>query len=232
MKVSCKVTVVVMMAAMVLFSALACGAEEEKEEKIWRDEGPGHRREMHKLTDEAIEHVMERLREAMPERAEELEKLREKDPEQFKAELREIMREHFAERFREGRERGERGGLHEGRRDRERDMVREHMDEMRERFVELLEWLEKNYPEKAAELAELKEKEPELYRRQLWLSWRQYRRIAEAERENPQLAEVLKQDLELKKKREKTLSKIEDASEDEKKELVADLEEIVSSQRK
>jgi len=55
-----------------LTASPACLAAEEKEEKIWRDEGPRHRGGQFELTNEAIERMMERLKETHPERAEEL----------------------------------------------------------------------------------------------------------------------------------------------------------------
>ena len=246
-------TILVLSTATVIFltASLVCLAAEEKEEKIWRDEGPRHWGGRFELTDEVIEHVMVRLRETNPERAKELKKLREKKPEQFKAELRKIMREQFAGRFGEhregigGRGPGPEGGAMggggfgggRGMRDRERekrDPERRERTErwgerLRERYAEYLEWLEKNYPEEAQELAELKEAKPDLHMRQFWLSYRKYRRIFEASEENPKLVEILKEDLELKEKRDKLLGKIRAASGDEKKELVGELKNVVSS---
>jgi len=263
-------TILVLSTATLVFliASLVCWAAEKEEESIWHANSPELRRGRFELTDEAIEHMMERLKEANPERAEELKKLREKNPEQFKAELREIMREQFAGRFGEhregigGREPGPRkgapsmergggfvggrsgrgpgpeegamggGGFGEGGlgRDREgRERTVRWGERMRERHAEYLEWLEKNYPEEAQELAELKEEKPDLYIRQSWLSYRKYRRIFEASEENPELVEVLKEDLELKSKRDKLLGKIRAVSGDEKKELVKELENVVSS---
>jgi hypothetical protein len=272
-------TILVLSTATLVFliASLVCWAAEKEEESIWHANSPELRRGWFELTDEAIEHMMERLKEANPERAKELEKLREKKPEQFKAELREIMREQFAGKFGEHRERiggrgpGPRegapsmergggfgggrsgrgpgpeerapfmggGGFGEGRgmRDRERDRRdpdrRERTERwgerLRERYAEYLEWLEKNYPEEAQELAELKEAKPDLHMRQFWLSYRKYRRIFEASEENPKLVEVLKEDLELKSKRDKLLGKIRTASGDEKEELVKELKNVVSS---
>ena len=244
-------TILVLSTATLVFltASPACLAAEEKEEKIWRDEGPRPRGGLFELTDEVIEHVMVRLRETNPERAKELKKLREKNPEQFKAELREIMREQFAGRFGEhregigGREPGPRegapsmergGGFGGGRGMRDRDTERRERTvrwegRMGERYAEFPEWLEENYPEEAEKLAELKEEKPEL-QRQFWLSYiRKYRRIFEASEENPQLAEVLKEDLGLKNRRDELLGKIRTASEDEKEELTGELEELVSS---
>ena len=248
-------TILVLSTATLVFltASLACWAAEKEEESIWHANSPELRRGRFELTDEIIERVMERLKEANPERAEELKKLREKNPEQFKAELGEIMREQFAGRFGEhregigGREPGlregapfmERGGFGGGRgmRDRERDRRdpdrRERTERwgerLRERYAEYLEWLKENYPEEAQELAELKEAKPDLHMRQFWLSYRKYRRIFEASEENPKLVEVLKEDLELKSKRDKLLGKIRTASGDEKEELVKELKNVVSS---
>jgi flagellar motor protein MotB len=59
---------------------------------------------------------------------------------------------------------------------------------------------------------------------------KKYRRIFEAEKENPELAKVLKEDLELKEKRNKLLRRIRASTNDaEKKRLTKELEEVVSS---
>jgi len=115
------------------------------------------------------------------------------------------------------------GTLGEGR----REMMR---GRMRERHAEYIEWLEKNHPEEAEKLAELREKKPELYMRHIALSLKKYGRIAEAAKGNPELAKVLKEDLELKKERDKLLRKITAASDDgEKKESVEQLQEVIGS---
>jgi glycerophosphoryl diester phosphodiesterase len=64
--------------------------------------------------------------------------------------------------------------------------------------------------------------------KELRLSYRKYGRIAEAAKENPQLAEVLKKDLELGKAQNELLKKIKAATNDnEKKELTQKLEEAL-----
>lgn len=97
------------------------------------------------------------------------------------------------------------------------------------REVEHLEWLEKNIPEKAKELAELREKDQELYMRRMALSLRKYGRIAEAEKENPELAKILRENLELNNERNELLRKIKATKTGSKKEkLVRGLKETVS----
>lgn len=177
------------------------------------------------MPDGMVERMLGQLAERNPEKAKELKELREKDPEKFMAEFRKTMRE-LRERFprqRAGRgareERGERGGRRGAGRERR----------MRERYAEHLEWLEKNYPEEAKKLAELQKENPELYMKRIAISFRRYREIREAERENPKLAEILKQDLELKGKRNRLVRKIRaEENQDEKDKMAKELEEILS----
>ena len=102
-------------------------------------------------------------------------------------------------------------------------------ERMREREAEHLEWLEKNFPEEAKKLAALKEENPELYRKQMAISLKKYGGIKEAEKENPELAKVLKEDLALKGKRNRLVRQIRTSKDDEQKEkLTEELEEIIS----
>lgn len=222
------ILLVLAMGAVVIVSSLPCFTAEKDEEDIWVEGepnalrrgprlgpgprpgpgqglGPGPRR--FELTDERIEDILKGLKERDPGKAAELAELREKDPEKFKAEIRKVMREHFGK------------------------MVREGMETRRlKRDAEYLEWLGKNYPKEAEKLAELKEKDPELYITKFNLSLAKYGYIFDAWRQNPELAEVLKEDLELRKKRDELLRKIKAAtSEKQKKELTAQLEEVVGS---
>ncbi len=216
--------------ALLAVIALPCLGGEE-------DEPRGeHRR--HELSGEFVDRVLERMAQDAPDKAEELTKLRKENPEKFKAEFREILqkfapREHMGGpphpemegpghggpgRGDHGRGEGGRGGRSERDRRRHEQYVEEH-----------LEWLGKNYPEDANELAELKEKNPEHYPRRLGISIRRWRRIIEAEKENPELAEVLKENMELRKKQYQLIRKIT-ATEDEaeKEELAAELKEVVN----
>jgi len=100
---------------------------------------------------------------------------------------------------------------------------------MHRRHGELLEWLEKHHPEEAGRLRDMRADRPELFERRMGLGLKKYGRILEAMRENPELAEVLKQDLELKQQRDELLREIETADDDERRELIGELEEVISS---
>jgi len=243
MKTTYKTILGLAIAAFVLLAMVQpCEAAERKGKGFGVPNGLPRRPE---LTDEAIERIMGRLAETEPEKAEELAKLREQDPEKFKAELRAVMRLRFRERrgqmgeggFGRGLRAGPGGpgpgpgmGMGSGARTGPGQGRGPMAEILGEKNSEYLKWLKENYPEKAEKLAELREEKPELYNRHLGLGMRRYGRIAEAARENPELAEVLKESLELKRTRDELLSKIKTSTDDaEKAELTGQLEEVVSN---
>lgn len=233
------VLVLAMATGALLVSALPCRAAQTEQKDIWSEGEPKWGSGKFELTEKVVERAMNRLAKTEPVKAKELEKLREKDPAKLKAELRKVMRERFGRKLREGgKQRAGRksregqafvrhGMAGEHAKGQERGMVRERM---REKHTEYLEWLGKNYPEEAKKLAGLREKRPKLHMRQTGLSKRKYGRIFEAAKENPKLAEALKEDLKLKRRRDKLLGKIRAATDDaEKKQIVKELEEVINS---
>jgi uncharacterized protein YukE len=180
----------------------------------------------------AVKAMMERLASADPQRAEELEKLRQTDPEEFKRELGKVMRDmaywRTKNRDEQGRQRhrpaAEVPFAPAGERERGPSAA------MRQVHEEYLQWLQDNYPDEAKELAKLKEQNPQLYMRKLALSFKTYGKIAEVARENPELAGVLKEDLELRKQSEKLLGRIKAAADEGKKQqLVKELEGVTNA---
>ena len=217
-------TIIVFLAmAIVVVSVLPCAAVEKKQEdekSIWVEEGPrGHRgpRELRgprrgpgreksfELTDDEIGRIMNSLKESDPAKAKDLEKLRSEDPNRFRLELR----RHGGEEF--GR------------------IVRQRIERWRnQRRDEFLQWLEKNYHNEAEGLAKLKDKDPELYNKKFDLLLRKYGPIQDEEKRSPELAEVLKEDLELRRICDELIGKIKSSKDEkEKKGLVEDLEVVV-----
>jgi hypothetical protein len=94
---------------------------------------------------------------------------------------------------------------------------------------EFLAWLKENFLEEAERLESMSDDEPGRQDRRLAMIGRKYRRIYEASKENPALAEVLKKDMVFREQQTKLVRKIR-ASQDEavKKELTAELEAVVS----
>ncbi|HUS73854.1 MAG TPA: hypothetical protein VMY06_12390 [Sedimentisphaerales bacterium] len=219
MKTNYAIFLILVMTAVLTVSALpglaqGTGEEkkDEKKEDIWTDGGPGGpgrgpgRRGPGRfdLTDEDIERIMKSLSQTDPGKVKELEKLRKEDPNEFQSELRKHGREEFGK------------------------IIRERMNKWRERRrEEFIEWLGKNYRRDAAELAKLKGN-TELYWKKYELIRNKYRRIFEEERRNPELADVLKEDLRLRERRDELLHKIKTTKDDKKKkELIAQLQEVI-----
>ena len=236
-----KILVLAMAILVALAGSMSLRAAEEQEKDIWAEDEPGQAFQQAELPEKMVERILNQLAETEPERAEGLRKLREEDPEKFRLEIRRARREQLTRRYREQRRRagepspvlpqrpdigpGGYGGRVTPARP-GREIVRERLFERHEEFVE---WLRKNYPKDAQRLAELRKEKPELYARQVGLVYRQYRRIFEASKENPQLAKVLKEDLELTKERDKLLRKIRaESNENEREKLVKELKDIVS----
>jgi hypothetical protein len=219
MELTRRVILVLAIAAVVTVIFLPCSAQEKKkaEKDIWTEDeprgpgqgrgpGPGRGARRFEPTDEEIDRVMKSLQESNPEKAKELARLREKDPNQFSIELRRYGREEFGK------------------------IIREHIDNWRKRRrAEFLESLEKFDPKEALELAKLKDTNPDLYAEKYELALKKYGRIIEEGRRNPELAEVLIEDLKLKKRRDELVKNIKAAQSDrDKNKLLAELEEVVA----
>ena len=183
------------------------------------------------LNEEYITDLLEKIKQDDPNEAQRLEKLRQEDPRQFRTEIRRITRQQMESRRDAGFERPEgqpemRNPRNPDRAFRAREKVREQLGEMER---ELIIWLEKNEPQIAKELAELKEKDPLAYMRRIAIEMKKYRQIIEAEKTNPAFAAVLKQDLVLKQQRDQLLEKIRAATDEkEKKQLTEQLKQVVS----
>ncbi|MHC4271032.1 MAG: hypothetical protein ACYST2_01815 [Planctomycetota bacterium] len=197
-------------------------------------EDQGNQNKRLELTEERIERVMQRIEENDPDKAKELQQLREQDPEEFKKELSTMLQQRRG-RSEEGIRRGR------GRRDDDADSgdreTEEEESERREerrryfqrRAEEYLEWLKENYPNEAERLARVKEEKPDTYERNLIFSYRRYEPIMDASEDDPELAEVLKQELQLKIERDRLVLKIRSTDNEQQKEKLAEqLKEVVS----
>lgn len=100
---------------------------------------------------------------------------------------------------------------------------------VQERETELMTWLEQNDPNKASQLKELKEKDPKAYNRRMMSEMRNYWGVMDAQRTNPELAEVLKKDIVLKQQRSDLLEKYKAATDESvKAELKEQLKEVLN----
>lgn len=204
------------------------------EEDIWTDEPPSQSRRF-ELTDERIERILKMIAEKTPERAEQLKRLRKDNPEKFKEQIwAELDKMQPPQRGGPEGPRPDRDSMRRGpgepsdpmsRGPRRGGRWRENMQRSHEEYIN---WLEKNYPEEAQALEELEETDPEQYFRNAFASRRKYGRIMEAEKRNPELGEVLKEDLAIQKLSTGLVEEISRAEGNKRQELVKELESLVS----
>lgn len=183
--------------------------EKKAKDDIWEDEPRESRRSWwlyRGLSDEMAERIMKGLQQREPTKARELTRIRQKDPERFKAELRRYGQPEIDQMIRE---------LREGRR--------------QKRNAEFLDWLKANYPQEEQCLVTLKERDPQLYIKSFDHMMDVYGPIFEAESSNPELGAVLKEDFELKRRREELRKQIRnEKSEAKKQALGLELQEVVA----
>lgn len=174
--------------------------------------------------------LLDQVKQNDPNEAQRLENLRQENPGLFQVEIRKLAR---AQKEQQRGPESERFRHRTAMQDQENQMMFPRgRDRGRDRNqameAELISWLEKNEPEKAKELAALKEKDPPAYMRRLSLEMKKYRQIIETERTNPALAELLKKDLGLKEKRNELLEKLKGTTDEKQKtELTAQLKEVI-----
>lgn len=204
-------------------------------------DGPMMGRGQPELTPEQMDHILAELKEKNPQKADELAKLREKDPNAFRMEMRNTMREQFMSRMLEqkGTQQGGPAGQQHAMPGPGTPQKAGHdmpgpefmRERIQERTDEFLKCLKENYPDEAAKLEQIKKDNPEQYVRALMISGKKYGPICQAVKDDPNLAKVLKQQMELKGKRAELLKQIRTTTDEKQKTtLTTQLEQIVGQQ--
>ncbi len=177
------------------------------------------------ITKEQADHILAELKEKNPQKADELAKLRDKDPNTFKMELRNIIRDDFIEHMH-----GQKG--EQGKWQPPQGPGAEFMREkIQEKTDEFLKCLKENYPDEATKLEQIKKDNPEQYMRALMIAGKRYGPYCQAAKDDPNLAKVLKSQMELKNKRAELLKQIRSTTDEkQKKALNSELEQIVGQQ--
>ena len=180
------------------------------------------------LSEDRIDKMLEKIAAENPQEAEELKKMRTENPDMFMKKIHERMMQNSRQRRLDAPEGNPESGtgpqMHDGPGDGPRG---ERFAQMEKKKEEYLKWMQENYPDEFTRLQELKEKEPELYFRQMMVSGKRYGRIFEASQSDPELAKILKEDLALKQKRDELVKQISTAKDEEKAELTKQLEAVV-----
>lgn len=180
----------------------------DKTDNIWEDDaGPAPRGRRHRwFSDETVDRIMKGIKQRDPAKAKELADLRKKDFEQFKIELGRAGRKEIDEIGRE---------WFEARRQKRR--------------ADFIAWLKTNYPEEEKELAQLKEKDPQLYVKGYEHLEGKYGRIFDADNSNPELGAVLKEDLVLKDRRNGLLRKLRKERSDARRQAIGtELQDVIA----
>jgi hypothetical protein len=184
----------------------AVASEPQAEEDIW-EEGPQPRYPhwYYWLTDETIDRIMKGIEQRDPNAIEDLERLRRRNLDEFKSELGRLGRQEIEE------------------------IARERLEARRQKWsADFVAWLKENYSEEESALTRLKEKDPELYIETFERLVGRYGQIFDADRSNPELGAVLKEDRALQTRRGELVSQLRRTrSDSDRATLMAELEQVV-----
>ena len=227
----------------VMFIAGMCSQAVAANEDVWGDK-KGKKQGERRITEEQIKGIMRHIAENNPEKAEHLRQLREKNPQEFREQMRLIggwgdrngKQQKGRGQGHDERTRAQRGGQSKGEKGKERMPGRGMPGRgggfggrMAERHDEYVKWFKKEFPEKAQKMEALREKYPEKYMKLMQGCQKKYSPIMKAQKSNPQLAKVLKEDILLRSQRDQLLKELRSADKKESKALKKELEEVVSS---
>ncbi|MEN8126522.1 MAG: hypothetical protein ABFR90_01825 [Planctomycetota bacterium] len=160
------------------------------------------------LTEKQIQQVLNTLKKTNPQKAAQLEKLKNTDAEKFIAAIREEMQKQSGKSEKPTPEKWE--------------------DKLHKKHENFLVWFKKQYPEDHKELIELQQANPEKFVQQVIDLMKIYGPIQRTARSSPKLAKAMKKNLDLQKRRDALLLQIRVASEDQRKELVKELNVVIS----
>ncbi len=195
--------------------------------------------ENHNIEPHLIDRIMNRIEQNDPQLAEDLNLLRRENPEEFHERIRDLIRDRMDRR--RDRIPGQNMNPERPRR-RNRKMNEPLMHNppnrpgangpasrwLTRQWNEFKQWFHENYPSHAEKLENLQKNDPEAALRELKLIYRKYRPIMRAQQENPELAEILEQDLMLKNHRNEIMTELRIAQGHEKQQLKQQLKQIVS----
>lgn len=230
----------------VFFSAPVFSAE-SSDTDIWTEDTD--QMQQGPWSDRRIDGFLSRLEQVNPERAAELRKLQKEDPDKFMQALNEEAQKMFRASGNRPRPQesmqgprgpmgpgpqaqgpdsmgSRRGGPDEGRGGEGRGG--RWQERLQRRHDEFIQWLEKNDPELAGELAKLRETDEAAYFGRYMEARRKYDPILRAERDNPELATVLLEDLALQKQRDDLLRELRGTEGAKREQLIKDLKRLVS----
>lgn len=196
--------------AAVLYPVAAAGADTADPFRgIWTEDLPNREQ----ISKERLELIIRYVSEGKQSRQQQLRELYESDRGTFWTEVRAFFRANPPEAPGQS---GDQGPVPRWK----EDLQRQH--------EEFLAWLKEAYPDKEKELAHLRETNLDEYFRHFGGLYWKYGYIAATQKRNPELAAVLKEDLDLIDQRDDLLRRIRQADEKSKKRLTEDLHAVIS----
>ncbi len=212
-----------------LMSSRAALGGQERPSDIWAEDSPPPLEEP--WSGRRLESFLVRLEQEDPNRAAELRSLRQSDPQKFqevvRAELERFLRAGDRPRSPEPMA-GPQGPMGAGPGGSGGGPGSRWLEHLQRRHEEFIQWLQKNNPELAAELEQIREKDPALYFTRVMDARRRYDPIMETEKRNPELAKVLLEDLAMQKQRDELLKKLRGTEGAEREKLLQELKTLVS----
>lgn len=172
------------------------------------------------LTEQQIDRFLVRLAQSNPERAAELEKMRITHPQQFRWEIREELANRFFQRV----------VVPEAAEPKPATPAEPAVqpdppsDAVRKRHEELLAWLEKAFPQQAAEL----KANPTLSEARMNELYNRYEPVMRAERTHPPLAEAMKEDIATQMQCDALLMELTYADPQEREKIIGHINDLTA----
>jgi hypothetical protein len=170
------------------------------------------------LDDPRIQRMLEEIRHSDPQKAEQMEKLRGEDPKKYAELIRIEIRNALKPKAKPDNASGP-----------ESEKPSEWQEQLQKRHEYFMEWFSREYAVDYTELVKIRDTDAEKYVQRVMDMMTIYEPIQRAQRYNPPLADVMKQDIELQKQRDALLLQIRKAVAEEQTRLLKELEALVAA---
>jgi hypothetical protein len=182
---------------------------EEKSDDIWKEFSFASEEDQ-QLTEKQIQEILDRLKKTDPSKAAQLEELRYRNAEKFITAIRDEIK------------------LQQKKTAPEQPTQETWKEELFKKHEAFLVWFKKQYPQDHKELIELQIEDPEKYVQRFMDLMKIYEPIQKMERYNQKLADTMKKNLDLQKRRDELLLQIRIASKEQQPKLIEELRSVVS----
>lgn len=184
-------------------------SSQEQEQDIWNEVSFESEEDL-QLTEKQVNQILEELKKKDPKKAEELIKLKTSDPEAFVT----AIQEHIQSKKTDA--------------PKDKQPPEKWREKLNQRHDKFLAWYKERYPDDHKELSELLNSDPDKFVQKVFDLMKIYEPIQRLEVHNPAMAEAMKKNLELQKRRDALLMQIRISSKEEQSKLVEELKAVVS----